>query len=417
MGPIRSSVVCLATLGLILALGLTACTSIDSKGRGNPRSDSGTTPDAAVDRWTYVDPSKLGPYPAGNLTRLFVDDSRDEPLTPEASDKRTLVTEIWYPASAEARTAERDAFISFYGTQVDAGVTAFATALNLDAAGLATIEGQRTGSVRDAKIAEGGPFPVVLYSHGNGGGRATPFTHAEYLASHGYVVVSPDHTGNARLTVLPTGNVPYDVATTVDFATRVADMRFLIDEMARLEDSDPDGVFAGKLDLEHIAMTGYSLGGLTTLQVVPAEPRVDVGVPFAGVSVLAAGVTRPMMHFLATEDQTIGASGIKQIEDSYRASEGPRWILRLVDGGHRSFSSTGCLFTPNVGDGCGPGQRLADHSPFTFLDHARADAIVDFYQVALYGYYLKGVTAYADDLVTNPFDGDLQMDMDRVPTK
>ena len=46
-----------------------------------------------------ADPLKRGPYNVGVRTEVFVDDSRECALTGEP---RTLVTEIWYPATEDA---------------------------------------------------------------------------------------------------------------------------------------------------------------------------------------------------------------------------------------------------------------------------------------------------------------------------
>src|SRR5438046_2475896 len=46
-----------------------------------------------------------GPYPAGVTTTVFVDVSRTDALTKE---HRTLVTEIWYPATDDARNLPKN---------------------------------------------------------------------------------------------------------------------------------------------------------------------------------------------------------------------------------------------------------------------------------------------------------------------
>ncbi len=45
-----------------------------------------------------------------------------------------------------------------------------------------------------------GDFPLVIYSHGNGGLRYVSAFLTEHLASHGFVVMAPDHTGNTAST-------------------------------------------------------------------------------------------------------------------------------------------------------------------------------------------------------------------------
>jgi hypothetical protein len=46
---------------------------------------------------------------------------------------------------------------------------------------------------------------------------------------------------------------------------RPLDVSFLVDSMTELDASDPGGRFSGKIDLEHVGLTGHSFGGLTTL--------------------------------------------------------------------------------------------------------------------------------------------------------
>ena len=63
------------------------------------------------------------------------------------------------------------------------------------------------GAFEGATAACDGPRPVLVFSHGNSGVRwQSPFF-TEYLASHGWVVVAPDHVGN---TLFDMGDVPFD---------------------------------------------------------------------------------------------------------------------------------------------------------------------------------------------------------------
>src|SRR5262249_38543067 len=45
-----------------------------------------------------VFPTPSGYYPVGRIEAFRVDSSRDEVLTPESGDKRSLLLSIWYPA-------------------------------------------------------------------------------------------------------------------------------------------------------------------------------------------------------------------------------------------------------------------------------------------------------------------------------
>ena len=57
--------------------------------------------------------------------------------------------------------------------------------------------------MRDATPAPGGPFPGVVFSHGMAGHRRQSTFLCTHLASHGFVVASPDHVGNTLPEMLP----------------------------------------------------------------------------------------------------------------------------------------------------------------------------------------------------------------------
>src|SRR2546428_4090884 len=52
----------------------------------------------------------LGPLPIGVTTTVFVDHNRTDALTHEP---RTLVTEIWYPATDDARSLPKNKYSDF----------------------------------------------------------------------------------------------------------------------------------------------------------------------------------------------------------------------------------------------------------------------------------------------------------------
>ena len=129
----------------------------------------------------------------------------------------------------------------------------------------------------------GGGWPVVLYSHSLGGERFETTSLVEDLASHGYVVVTIDHVHDADVVVLPDGRVASCAvpeptadadtpATTKEIVSRVADVRFVLDQLAVINgggNPDPDHPplphgLRGALDLSRVGMFGQSDGGSTT---------------------------------------------------------------------------------------------------------------------------------------------------------
>jgi predicted dienelactone hydrolase len=124
--------------------------------------------------------------------------------------------------------------------------------------------------VRDATLdARGGPYPVVLFSHGNGGMRTQSVYLTEYLASHGFVVAAPDHVGNTLAEqVNGAGLVPAEAAR-----VRPLDISRTLD--ALLDASTGDALLAGAADPARVGVAGHSFGGYTAFRLAGASVDVE----------------------------------------------------------------------------------------------------------------------------------------------
>lgn len=373
-------------------------------GGGGATADSGTAPGG--DRLAqYAIPGEPGPFPIGFVQIPFVDESRLELATVDASDSRTLPTVIWYPAGEEARTMDKATYGDYANEQI---------APLLGAASVPGFVDTVSDSVKDAPAATDGPFPLIIFSHGNGGIGVQSFFLTEYLASHGYIVVCPDHTGNAIATELPSGQVVgmggEDGTYSNAAQDRIADVSFLVDAMTELDADDPDGRFTGLVDLERIGITGHSFGGLTTLIALEQDDRFDVGAPMTPAAPETANIDEPVMYFIATEDQTLPN---EPTQAHYDMLDAPKMLISVIDAGHFSFSN-GCPLGIGNGDGCGEATRATGET-FTFLEDTRVHEITKYYQTALWGYYLKGVQDYAADLDAEPFAEDVVIQRSAMP--
>jgi predicted dienelactone hydrolase len=197
----------------------------------------------------------FGPFPIGVRTIALFDPSR---LNVQGTGPRPVTIEVYYPSTSAAVAGVPKDVIKVLGVDVVA-----------------------TPAFRDVERAPGA-FPLVLFSHGNGGIRIQSFFFAAHLASHGFVVVSPDHHGNTFVDAL-VGIVDPEVAV-----NRPLDMSFLIDQLLAF-DAEPGSFFEHAIDPAKIGLSGHSFGGYTTFALAGGafplgtftDPRVKAIFPQA----------------------------------------------------------------------------------------------------------------------------------------
>ena len=193
-------------------------------------------------------PFTRGPHPVGVRTI----DLRDE-----ARGDRPISVELWYPASARYKgmDLQSDTWDRF---EIAPGLPpGFQRA------------------VRDAEPSAG-RYPLVLHSHCAASHRRDAALLAPHLASHGYVVAAPDHTGDTMGEVLAdaasmgSDAVRLRASDEETIANRPEDAVFAIDRV--LEGAD--AATARIIDRHRIATCGVSLGGWTGLRVNSLDRRV-----------------------------------------------------------------------------------------------------------------------------------------------
>jgi predicted dienelactone hydrolase len=144
---------------------------------------------------------------------------------------RPLATAVWYPAAPGSRESEWRVGI-------------FNAGWNAQQAPLSAATTKR---------------PLVVLSHGTGGGAAGLAWLAETLASNGYVVAAVNHHGNTA------AEPSYQPQGFMLWWERARDISVLIDKLL----ADPQ--FAAHLDPSRIGVAGFSLGGYTALATVGAR--------------------------------------------------------------------------------------------------------------------------------------------------
>lgn len=112
-----------------------------------------------------------------------------------------------------------------------------------------------------AASAYTGGYPVLVHSHGYKGFAGNSATLFRYLATHGWVVVAPEHLGNTLL------DTPAALPLAVSLQ-RPLDMRAALDHALSPSSGDP---LEGKLDAAKIAVSGHSFGTYTVWALAGAK--------------------------------------------------------------------------------------------------------------------------------------------------
>ena len=161
-------------------------------------------------------------------------------------ENRALNAWVWYPAEGEQELANYTAFNGMFETSGRA---------NWDA-----------NPANDAA-----PYPLVIFSHGNGSSPLLSLFYTEHLASHGFVVIGMEHTGNTMIDRIGPGDA-YSAAIIDNYVHRPRDVSRAIDYAL---DELNTGALSGMIDADRIAVSGHSFGGYTTFASAGASLNFD----------------------------------------------------------------------------------------------------------------------------------------------
>ena len=207
-------------------------------------SDAGDAGDVLIP----TRPDELGPFAVGHTSFTAEDPARAD---------RELLIDAWYPVDpADAAGAEG---------------TAYPLAPLIDLESEVAVEG--------APVSPG-RWTLVVFSPGYRGIHTQSIELMEALASHGFVVASPEHAGNAQASPDDT----FDVAA----ANRVPDVSFVIDTIFGRA-TDPPDLFFEHISHGDVGVVGHSFGGMTAIGMAAGwagadpDPRVAAIAPISAV--------------------------------------------------------------------------------------------------------------------------------------
>ncbi len=262
------------------------------------------------------------------------------------------------------------------------------------------------GAFTDARPdTEGGPYPVVVYSHGYSGCSIASAYLCEALAAAGFVVAAPDHSDDLKVCSLSPGFQRERfialkiLISAVKLGDRLAEGKYDVDEFRyrfdqieaaidylAAEGRDPRSPFFNLIDIKRIGAVGHSLGAFSVMVAAGAS---DVGMDFPIDAVVAMSgpggdvftcaqmekIKIPAMLMYGTEEADRQRKG-EGILAQYRCLAGPKFLMALVGGDHLSFSEG--IFSDSS-----PGGRLKRETD------ARHD-LISRYVTAFFAFYLAG---------------------------
>lgn len=185
-----------------------------------------------LDMTTLVDHARRGPHAVGVVSLSVGSPGPEDP-------ERELATEIWYPA-ADPHS----------GTPAEHPL-------------------KRPHAARQGAAPAEGIHPLVIFSHGNSGLRHQSTFLTTHLASWGFVVAAPDHTGNTFFEMIQIRSEAE--RQRVHFEARHNRPADLSAVVARAVSGDPRWA---AVDPARIGVAGHSYGGWTALKLPGRDTRV-----------------------------------------------------------------------------------------------------------------------------------------------
>jgi predicted dienelactone hydrolase len=219
-----------------------------------------------------------------------------------------------------------------------------------------------------APSSGGGPFPVIVFSHGAGADGRKGFGITSYWASHGYVVLCPTHADSVALARERGGTGGGGLRDVLSRATRdplsgverARDVSFVLDSLDQIGREVPG--LAARLDKKRVGVGGHSLGAYTAQLVGGAtvtlpgsdkpesfrDQRVRAVLQLSGQGTGQQGLTKdswksmdvPMMTVTGTRDRGARGQGPEWKKEPFDFSppSGNKYHLLLTGAHHGSFT-------------------------------------------------------------------------------
>lgn len=255
-------------------------------------------------------PEPTGSYAIGTIAQHLTDESRAEKSSADLNVKRELMVNVWYPVDKDTTKGKS---VEHYPSELGEAISlVFGIPKQLFSHVTQIPTHVVDGAVLSATEAN---YPVLLFSPGIRSTRFQSMTAIEELVSHGYIVVGIDHPYTSAKVVFPDGRAIFyepepSFPTSAGFyennvknvGIRVADAQFVLDTLTQWNTKDPNGLFQGKLDLDHVGIFGHSYGAATATEALAQDKRFKAGVSLEGGfwgDVAHTGLQQPFMYIMS----------------------------------------------------------------------------------------------------------------------
>ncbi len=300
-------------------------------------------------------PAPTGTYAVGQTVFRWVDASRHEAMSEDPNDSREVIAVVWYPAERgnKAKSPYFPELSTVSKSLIESGeVTAW------QVFGLPFIHSHNLWNAAPAKSGE--PYPILIFSAGNGTNVEIYTVLASELASHGYIVVGLNHPYDVAAVGLSNHQIATyskeqdSLAMSAHAAfiaerirVRTEDMLFALNQLEALN-VNANSPFAGIIDLKSVAVAGHSLGGITASEACKADSRfraclnldgLQRGGPFS-TEATAIPPEQPFM-FLTKESQLPPT-----LIDKFESTTESYWVV-IHGASHQSFTD-GPILQPGL---------------------------------------------------------------------
>ena len=298
-------------------------------------------------------PKPDGEYNVGTQIFYWEDLSRDELFTKNIIDSRKIVVQIWYPASEPSDS------LYPYMDNPEVRLNALSEQIGVPPFVMKHAKDIKGNSYFNAEPIKNKKFPLILFSHGLGGTKTQNSINIEELVSNGYIVIAPDHTFDASLTIFEDGKISefksgLPVSKLKDekiseqlfwetrlpqIITRAGDIKFIIDKLQTMKENK----IYDNINFNKIGVFGHSFGGATSVLSSWNDTRISACMNLDGWfepivdDIIKNGLRIPFCY-IGQESWGENSFNYKKLNTFFKNCQDDAYIIKVKGTKHFDYS-------------------------------------------------------------------------------